>query len=265
MQVMADPPAAGRDGVRHAGKNPSPTKSKRRRSGSNEVVAPSNRWCPTVMTVPSGASKASSVKLVAAKQDRMAGVASGGRRCLVQMTCAPGRQNEGSVSMVAVMSPALMLPKTPHTRTRSAGTCSAYHREQGGVTLDDTHHVTDPGPVGARPGEGHERMVQLHEQRDDVVPPMVLGDDVDDVTTLTGTQADDTDRAGRDGVERLAHHRLDRAQTERQVRRRILVGGVPLLPMGRLVVAGDARRGQVLLGPRTPWRSIVGWVPVTAP
>ena len=87
--------------LRSCGLKPSPTKSKRRRSGSKGVVAPSNRWWPTVMTVPSGASKAISVKPAAAKSARMAGVASGGRRCRVHMTWAPGRQNEGRAWMVA--------------------------------------------------------------------------------------------------------------------------------------------------------------------
>lgn len=77
------------------------------------------------MTVVSGASKASSANPQAAKRARMAGVASGGLRCRVQTTCDPGLQNYGRASMVAAMSPLLMLPKTPHTKTTSAGTCSA--------------------------------------------------------------------------------------------------------------------------------------------
>ena len=40
MQLVADRTAAGRDGARHAGMNPSPTKSNRRRSGSKGVVVP---------------------------------------------------------------------------------------------------------------------------------------------------------------------------------------------------------------------------------
>ena len=56
------------------------------------------------MIVPSGASKASSVKPAAAKSAWMAGVASGGRRWRVQMTWPPGVQNPVMARMVDEMS-----------------------------------------------------------------------------------------------------------------------------------------------------------------
>ena len=118
-------------------------------SGSKGAVGPSRRWWPTVMTVPSGASKASSVNPAAANSARMAGVRSGGRRCRVQTTWPPGTQNPGIAWMVRVMSAALMFPNTPHTRTMSAGTSSAYQRHCDASPSTIRIRSATPAPAAA--------------------------------------------------------------------------------------------------------------------
>ena len=58
-------------------------------------------------------------------QDRIAGVRSGGLRCLVQRTSAAGAHRLGRAATVAWMSLSLMLPKMPHATTIWAGTAPA--------------------------------------------------------------------------------------------------------------------------------------------
>ena len=136
--------------------------TRRRRSrraagrGRRAPVAPSRRWCPIAMMVPSGASKASSVNPAAAKSARMAGVRSGGRRCRVHITWPPGTQN-----------PRMRLDGARDVRRADVPEHAAHQHDVGrhvvGVPAGTaTHRPRRPGsgrprPGRRRPGPGRRR------------------------------------------------------------------------------------------------------------
>ena len=73
--------------------------------------------------------------------------------------------------MVRVMSAALMLPNTPHTSTRSAGTSSAYQRDSDASPSTTADLVGHPGSRGPVPGEGHQDRIELDQERRDLRAP----------------------------------------------------------------------------------------------
>ena len=125
-------------------------RSRRCWPGSKGTGAPSRRWRPIAMIVPSGASKASSVNPAAPKSARMVGVKSGWRRCRVHTTWPPWTQKPRMAQMVRVMSDGLMFPNTPHTRTTSAGTSSVYR-------WTGRHRPRRSGSGRPRPGRQRRR------------------------------------------------------------------------------------------------------------
>ena len=84
------------------------------------------RWTPTLHSKAIGASKVTGSNPAAANHPRTSMVRSGGRRCRVQMTVALRAHSIGKARTVRSTSSSLMFPKTPQTRTRSAGTAPTY-------------------------------------------------------------------------------------------------------------------------------------------
>src|SRR4051794_717099 len=97
-----------------------------RTCGRNGTGVPTYRWIPIPKAVSSGATNATSSKPTSDNHRRISIVMSGGRRWRVQITVAPGAHNAGRNRTVAAMSASVMLPNTPHTSTRLAGTASSY-------------------------------------------------------------------------------------------------------------------------------------------
>ena len=117
-------PLSGRDGPAQV----LATKVNSRWPGISAAGSAVSRCAPTDMKPSWLMSNASSRKPASVNQDRIAGVRSGGRRCLVQRTSAPGAHRLGRAATVAWMSLSLMLPKMPQTRTIWAGTAPRRHR-----------------------------------------------------------------------------------------------------------------------------------------
>src|SRR5205814_8123134 len=91
-------------------------------------VSPRNRATPTVPSVSLSGTGSYAVfsKPDSASQRRILTGMSGFGRWRVQITVASGAANIGSARSVFSISVSLMLLKTQHTSTRSAGTAPAY-------------------------------------------------------------------------------------------------------------------------------------------
>src|SRR6202034_2281510 len=98
-----------------------------------------------------GAWNDTSTKDAALNQPRMRGVRSGFRRCRVQMTVAPGAQSWGNRRTVFSILSGGTFPKTPHTRTRSAGTAPSYASVLNRPEFDGGSLVWFSSHVGLRP------------------------------------------------------------------------------------------------------------------
>ena len=101
---------------------------------------------------------------------------------------------------------------------------------QRGIADDDLH-VLQPGLCGEAAGHLGVARIKLDQPRGHVAAARVPGQRDDQVAALPGAQADHPHRPRRRGVERGADAVLHPAKPLRQAAVRVLVGGVPCVPV----------------------------------
>ena len=172
-----------------------PGKVNSRWPSASATGSPVSRCAPTDMKPSWLVSNASSRKPASPNQDRIAGVRSGGLRCLVHRTSAPGAHRLGRAATVAWMSLPVMLPKMPHATTIWAGTAPGAGIGDPGVGLQHLDAV-QPSRLRRLPRERDVALVQLDQPGAHVVPARMPGQHADHVPALPGAQADQADVPG---------------------------------------------------------------------
>ncbi|MGH3286114.1 MAG: hypothetical protein ACRDPD_15740 [Streptosporangiaceae bacterium] len=77
-------------------------------------------------------------------------------------------------------------------------------------------HPIQSGGTNPRLSDLRNPRVQLHQAGPDVIAPRVIGKDPEQITALTGAQADDPQRAGPSAIQHRPDLQLNRPQAPRQ-------------------------------------------------
>ena len=130
-----------------------------------------------------------------------------------------------------------------------------------GITSHDLHPIQSGG-TGPRLRDRRNPRVQLHQACPDVIPPGMISEYPEQITALTGTQANHLQRARPGAIQHRPDLQLDRLQPPRQRRARTVVVIVPAMPVHGAHPTAAAPRSHEKPGPGSPARRarVTGWV-----
>ena len=163
----------------------------------------------------------------------MAGPQHGGGRC------AHGRGQADSAGNVLVRDVAEDAAQHQHI----GGPEAIGNVGRSGIGGDDLN-VVEAGRRGGRPGLISEVGVELDKTGADIAPAGMIGQHADDVAALSRAQAQHGDRTGRGGVEGRDQQALHGGQALAVSRCRVVVVGVPDVPVELLPVPKDVFLSQ---------------------